>query len=119
MADRVDFRSGRDSHVPVIVTAGTIRRSSGDVRLNARVLGSSALDLALVAAGAAVATYQRVPKVWDMAAGSLLVEEAGGAHVSLDPPLLPPSRGDEMATRSAAAVAGPDEAWLRELVAAL
>ena len=119
VADPVDFRSGRNSHVPVIVTAGTIRRGSGDVRLNARVLGSSALDLALVAAGAAVATYQRVPKVWDMAAGSLLVEEAGGAHVSLDPPLLPPSRGDEMATRSAAAVAGPDEAWLRDLVAAL
>lgn len=119
VAEPVDFRSGRNSHVPFIVTAGTIRRSQGNVRLNARVLGSSALDLALVAAGGAVATYQRVPKAWDMAAGSLLVEEAGGAHVSLGTPVLPPSPGDDMATRSGAAMAGPDEAWLRDLAAAL
>ena len=119
VAEPVDFRSGRNSHVPLIVTAGTVRRSRGEVRLNARILGSSALDLALVAEGSAVATYQRVPKAWDMAAGSLLVEEAGGAHVSLDPPILPPSRGDDLARRSAAAVAGPDEAWLRDLASAL
>ena len=119
VADPVDFRSGRNSHVPFIVTAGTIRRSQGRIRLNARILGSSALDLAMVAAGTAVATYQRVPKVWDMAAGSLLVEEAGGAHVPLDGALLPPAPGDEMAKRSEAAIAGPDEAWLRELAAAL
>ena len=119
VADPVDFRSGRNSHVPFIVTSGTIRRGRGTVRLNARVLGSSALDLALVAAGSAVATYQRVPKAWDMAAGSLLVEEAGGAHVSLERPILPPSPGDDMASRSAAAIAGPDEAWVQDLAAAL
>jgi myo-inositol-1(or 4)-monophosphatase len=119
VAEPVDFRSGRNAHVPFIVTAGSIRRGQGRVRLNARILGSSALDLALVAAGVAVATYQRVPKVWDMAAGSLIVTEAGGAHVSLDPPLLPPTTGTDMAVTSAAALAGPDEAWLRELADAM
>lgn len=119
VADPVDFRSGRASHVPFIVTSGSIRRASGTVRLNARVMGSAALDLAMVAAGAAVATYQRVPKVWDMAAGSLLVREAGGAHVDVDDPLLPPVPGTEMATRSCAAIAGPDEAWCRDLLAAM
>lgn len=119
VADPVDFRSGHASHVPFIITAGSLRRGRGTVRLNARILGSSALDLALVAAGAAVATYQRVPKVWDMAAGALLVTEAGGAHVDLDTPILPPRPGQQMATRSSAAMAGPDEAWLRDLHAAM
>lgn len=119
VADPVDFRSGSNAHVPIIVTAGSIRRSRGQVRLNARILGSAALDLALVAAGVAVATYQGVPKIWDMAAGSLLVAEAGGAYLSLDPPILPPASGTDMATRSAAALAGPDRDWLHELAAAL
>ncbi len=119
VAEPVDFRSGRHAHVPFIVTAGTIRRASGDVRLNARILGSAALDLALVAAGVAIATHQRVPKIWDMAAGSLLVEEAGGAHLSLDAPLLPPTPGTDMAGRSVASLAGPDEAWLRDLASAM
>ena len=119
VAQPVDFRSGRHSHVPFIVTAGSLRRNRRTIRLNARVFGSAALDLAMVASGAAIATYQRVPKIWDMAAGSLLVTEAGGAHVSLDEPILPPAPGTEMATRSAASMAGPDEAWLRELAAEL
>lgn len=119
VADPVDFTSGRNAHVPFIVTAGTVRRSSGAVKLNARILGSAALDLAMVAGGVAVATYQKVPKIWDMAAGSLLVTEAGGAHVSLGESLLPPTPGTEMATQSAGSLAGPDEAWLRDLLAAL
>ena len=119
VAEPVDFRSGRFSPVPFIVTAGSIRRASGEVRLNARILGSAALDLAFVAAGAAVATYQGVPKLWDMAAGSLLVEEAGGVHVPLDDPLLPPAPGTEMDGRPCPAIAGPDEAWCRELLAAM
>jgi myo-inositol-1(or 4)-monophosphatase len=119
VADPVDFRSGRNAHVPFIVTSGTIRRASGDVRLNARILGAAALDLALVACGVAIATHQRVPKIWDMAAGSLLVEEAGGAHVPLADPLLPPAPGTDMKDRSCPSMAGPDEAWLRDLAEAL
>lgn len=119
VAEPVDFRSGRFAHVPLIVTAGALRASSREVRLNARIMGSAALDLALVACGAAVATYQRVPKIWDMAAGSLLVTEAGGAHLSMDDPILPPTVGTELATRTSASFAGPAEAWLRDLAAQL
>lgn len=115
VAEPVDFRSGRFSHVPLILTAGSLRRSQQKVRLNARVMGSAALDLAMVASGAAVATYQRVPKVWDMAAGALLVTEAGGCHLSMGDPILPPTVGADMATRTSASFAGPDEAWLRDL----
>lgn len=115
----VDFRDGRNSHVPVVVTAGTIRRADRKVRLNPRILGSSALDLAMVAAGHVVAAYQRVPKVWDIAAGALLVREAGGVYVSLDPPLLPMRRGVDQERTAAAGVAGPDEGWVRDLVANL
>ncbi len=111
----VDFRSGEHRHVPVIVTAGTIRRSGGHIRLNPRVLGSTALDLAMVASGVAVAAYQRVPRVWDMAAGSLMVWEAGGAYVSLEDPLLPMTPGRDMTGVSCPAMAGADEAWLRDL----
>jgi myo-inositol-1(or 4)-monophosphatase len=119
VASTVDFRSGRFAHVPLVVTAGTIRRTSGKVRLNARILGSSALDLALVASGTIVAAYQRVPKAWDLAAGSLLVTEAGGAHVVVGEPVLPPVAGQDLAHHSCESLAGPDETWLRELYAAL
>lgn len=115
VAEPVDFRSGRFAHVPFILTAGSLRRSQKQLRLNARVMGSAALDLAMVACGAAVATHQRVPKIWDMAAGALLVGEAGGCHLSMGDPILPPTVGVDMATRTSASLAGPDEAWLRDL----
>ena len=43
-----------------------------------RRLGSAALDLALVAYGTYDAYWEMKLKPWDMAAGALLVEEAGG-----------------------------------------
>jgi myo-inositol-1(or 4)-monophosphatase len=43
-----------------------------------RRLGSSALDQALVAAGTYDGFWEMKLKAWDLAAGSLLVEEAGG-----------------------------------------
>jgi myo-inositol-1(or 4)-monophosphatase len=116
----VDFRSGANAHVPVIVSSGTIRRASGKVRLNARVAGSMALDLAMVAGGHAIATYQRVPRVWDVAAGWLLVIEAGGAYVPLgDPPLVPVPRDRDLWQLSSPGIAGPDATWLEDLVGAL
>ena len=47
--------------------------------------GSAALDLALVAAGVYDGFWERGLALWDVAAGSLLVQEAGG-HVSNYPP---------------------------------
>jgi myo-inositol-1(or 4)-monophosphatase len=49
-----------------------------------RRAGSAALDLAWVAAGRVDAFYERGLKAWDLAAGQLLVEEAGGTMLALD-----------------------------------
>jgi myo-inositol-1(or 4)-monophosphatase len=49
-----------------------------------RRLGSSALDLAWVAAGRYDAYWERNLKPWDVAAGILLVSEAGGKVTGLD-----------------------------------
>jgi len=46
--------------------------------VGARRLGSSALDLAYVAAGRFDAFWEFGLKPWDIAAGALLVQEAGG-----------------------------------------
>jgi myo-inositol-1(or 4)-monophosphatase len=49
-----------------------------------RRAGAAALDLAWVAAGRVDAFYERGLKAWDLAAGQLLVEEAGGTVMALD-----------------------------------
>jgi myo-inositol-1(or 4)-monophosphatase len=43
-----------------------------------RCLGSAAIELALVAAGATTAHWEGWLNPWDVAAGKLLIEEAGG-----------------------------------------
>ena len=45
---------------------------------NVRRLGSAALDMCFVAAGRCDAYWERGIKTWDMAAGIVLVREAGG-----------------------------------------
>jgi len=117
----VDWRDGRNRHVPVMLTTGTARgaRAAG-LRLNPRVMGSTALDLAMVAEGTAVASIARIPKIWDIAAGILLVEEAGGAISHLDEPsMFPIQTGIEHVRRSTATAAGPDAAFADELARAL
>ena len=47
-------------------------------RTRFRNLGAAALDLAYVARGALIGTVLTVPKLWDLAAGAILVENAGG-----------------------------------------
>ena len=49
-----------------------------------RRLGSAAIDLAYVACGRLDAYYEATLKPWDMAAGWLLVKEAGGDVTALD-----------------------------------
>jgi myo-inositol-1(or 4)-monophosphatase len=46
--------------------------------VNVRRLGCAALDLAFVAAGRLDAFWERGLKAWDIAAGALLIREAGG-----------------------------------------
>ena len=50
--------------------------SSAD--LNARIFGSAALDLAYVASGRIDGYFQNGLNLWDIAAGTLIVKEAGG-----------------------------------------
>ncbi|MDP3401351.1 MAG: inositol monophosphatase family protein, partial [Brevundimonas sp.] len=49
-----------------------------------RRLGSAALDLAWVAAGRYDAFWERNLKPWDVAAGLLIVTEAGGKATTID-----------------------------------
>lgn len=71
----------------------THRRYQVSVRYKTRILGSAAYTLCLVARGAAVLGFEATPKIWDIAAGWLLVTEAGGVVETLDGsqpfPLIP------------------------------
>ena len=49
-----------------------------------RRLGAAALDLAYVAAGRAEVFWERSLKPWDVAAGMLIVREAGGFVCEID-----------------------------------
>ncbi|HSK24498.1 MAG TPA: inositol monophosphatase [Egicoccus sp.] len=104
-------------HVPVMLTTGTARRArQAGVALNPRVMGSTALDMAFVAEGVAAASVAIIPHVWDIAAGSLLVREAGGAVVTLDgDDLLPLRVGDDHLNTHAPTAAGTDAHAVRLL----
>ena len=121
VAPPVDWRDPRNGHVPVMLTTATVRRARpAGVRLNPRIMGSTALDLAVVAEGVAAASLALVPKVWDVAAGWLLLREAGGAAVTLEgAPLLPLVAGEEHIGRTAVVGAGPNETYVRDLAAGL
>jgi myo-inositol-1(or 4)-monophosphatase len=51
-----------------------------------RIMGSAALELAYVASGRLDAYVERTINLWDVAAGSLLVENAGGEFYTLPAP---------------------------------
>jgi fructose-1,6-bisphosphatase/inositol monophosphatase family enzyme len=48
------------------------------VPFKTRILGSAAYDFCAVARGAAIVGFQATAKIWDLAAGYLLLQEAGG-----------------------------------------
>ncbi len=60
--------------------------------------GSAALDLAMVAAGRFDAFWERDLKAWDVAAGSLIVTEAGGMVSAMDGTQLAISAGSILAS---------------------
>lgn len=67
------FRDQTDRHI----------FDAGSIACSMRCLGAAALDLAYVASGRYDAFWHRRLKPWDMAAGILLVQEAGGAVADL------------------------------------
>ncbi len=60
------------------------QRAVWDTGVNMRRFGSAALDLAYVAAGRYDAYWERALSPWDVAAGYLIVKEAGGFVCDID-----------------------------------
>ncbi|MFT3996618.1 MAG: inositol monophosphatase family protein [Asticcacaulis sp.] len=63
-----------------------------------RRLGACSLDLAMVAAGRVDGYWERGLKPWDMAAGILLITEAGGKVTSIDSDESPMVTGEMIAS---------------------
>jgi myo-inositol-1(or 4)-monophosphatase len=75
----------------------TLTRYLAEQAQRVRMLGTAAIDLAWVAAGKLDASLTLSNKPWDMAAGALLVQEAGGRVVDRD--------GTDYSASSAATIA--------------
>jgi myo-inositol-1(or 4)-monophosphatase len=55
-----------------------------EVRYKTRILGSAAYSMCALARGAAILGFESTPKIWDIAGGWLVVQEAGGVIETLD-----------------------------------
>ena len=71
---------GRTGHATFLKEGADVMKAVAGVRRT----GSAAIDLAWVAAGRFDAYWERNIKPWDMAAGIVLVREAGGTITGLD-----------------------------------
>tara|TARA_X000000950_G_scaffold59119_1_gene71684 strand:- start:1692 stop:2495 length:804 start_codon:yes stop_codon:yes gene_type:complete len=89
--------SGRNDLMMASIATGAPRRSAASkeqflreynamlsIAPGLRRFGAAALDLAYVAAGRCEAFWERELKAWDVAAGYLIVKEAGGFVCELD-----------------------------------
>ena len=89
--------AGRKRLAEAVVACGLPHHGRGDIALNRsetaamqnevaglRRFGAAALDLAWVAAGRLDGYWERDLKPWDMAAGLILVREAGGFVTDID-----------------------------------
>ncbi|MBT3241223.1 MAG: hypothetical protein HON98_10725 [Chloroflexi bacterium] len=64
----------------------THRNYNISVPYKTRIFGSAAYDLCAVARGSAIVGFQATPKIWDIAAGWLLIQESGGVVEVMDGP---------------------------------
>ncbi|MBM3529564.1 MAG: inositol monophosphatase [Alphaproteobacteria bacterium] len=115
--------AGRKTLADAVIACGLPHRGRGDLALGLREIGAvqdkvaglrrfgaAALDLAYVAAGRTDGYWERNIKPWDIAAGLLMVREAGGFVTDLEGHDAMFAKGD--------VVAG-NEAIHRDLLAAL
>ena len=117
----VPLRDRASAHVPGLYSGGAARALVAEgVRLNVRVMGASALDMALVADGVAPLSVALAPHVWDVAAGALLVTEAGGTVLaSGDAGLLPLVPGRDYADVVVPTAAACDASSAEEALASI
>jgi myo-inositol-1(or 4)-monophosphatase len=94
---------GRGNHAQFLREAAVVMAHAGGMRR----LGSAALDLAYVACGRVDAYWERGLNSWDMAAGIVLIREAGGFVSDAD------GGSNPLATQT---IACGNEALHRELV---
>ena len=121
VSDPVDLWDRSNGHIPGLYSGGAARDLTADgVALNARIMGASALDLAMVASGTAPLAVTLGPHVWDIAAGSLLVTEAAGACASAaEQPLLPLVPGRDYGAETTPTAAAVDERTARAALVAV
>ena len=102
--------AGRQRLLDAVITCGLPHHGRGDLALAIRELaavqdrvaglrrfGAAALDLAWVAAGRFDGYWERNISPWDVAAGMVLVREAGGYVTDLDGGESPHATGDVLA----------------------
>lgn len=71
-----------DAHI-LMECSRTRRQSTFGLPLKSRMLGSAAYHIAKVADGSALAGSEATPRVWDLAAAALILDEAGGIMTTL------------------------------------
>jgi myo-inositol-1(or 4)-monophosphatase len=85
-----------------------------------RVMGSAAYNLCVVASGIAVAGMEVCPKIWDVAAGVLILEQAGGVFKFLGKvPAFPIKRGTDYDKLPLQLITACDQTILGEIEKAL
>ncbi len=87
---------GRPGHEEFIAQAQRVMGATAGIRR----FGTASLDLAFVAAGRFDAYWEIGLKPWDIAAGILLVQEAGGFSADLHGPGSPLDTGNILATNA-------------------
>jgi len=86
------FRAGQDIKTYLQMFEAVTRKAAG-----IRRAGSAALDLAYVAAGRLDGFWEMDLKEWDLAAGALMIQEAGGLCGRFDGALEFPTDGNMLA----------------------
>jgi myo-inositol-1(or 4)-monophosphatase len=79
----------------------TFRQYKISIPYKPRIMGSSAYSFCMVARGSALIGFDATPKLWDLSAVWLLVEEAGGVIQSFDgKPVFPITTGLDYSSAS-------------------
>ena len=117
----IDWTDPVHRHIPIMLTMATARHArAAGVRCNVRNMGSAALDMAIVADGTAIASIERIPHIWDLAAGRVIVTQAGGVMFHPDGTELFPLRpGDDHADVATVTITAPTSAVAEGLADAL